>query len=150
MNEPEALAAWLPTWMGRQIDLGTAQRATLSAVDGEAIYLYGSIGVETVLTSRGDVYVGEYDIETFDSAAQSIKWRQAEGTERVGYLVLGARRFAELRAVLPTRSSGSAACPSCRATGDWHVFSSDRKESLRIRGMICKDCGGLGWRMAVG
>jgi hypothetical protein len=26
------------------------------------------------------------------------------------------------------------------------MFSQDRKEALRVRGMICKTCGGLGWQ----
>ena len=146
MNQPESVAAWLPAWMSQQIDLGLVQRAKLSSIAVDAMYLHGAIGVETALTSTGEVYVGEYDVETFESALQSIRWRQAEGLERVGFIVLGARRFTELQALLPARAPDSPACSSCRATGDWHVFSADRKESLRIRGMICKDCGGLGWR----
>lgn len=146
MSEPESPSAWLPAWMERQIELGSAQRAEVSPLAGDAVYLYGSLGVESALTSTGEVYVGDYDFEHFESAAQSIRWRQAQGLERVGFIVLGARRFAELRALLPVRTSDAPPCPSCRATGDWHVFSQDRKESLRIRGMVCKDCGGLGWR----
>jgi hypothetical protein len=141
-------ATWLPAWMGRQLDLGVVQRAVLPSVSGDAIYLCGSIGVDTALTAAGAIYVGEYDVdETLaDGSAPSIRWRQVEGLEQIGWIVLGARRFAELGALLPARSSDATACAACRGTGDWHVFSGDRKESLRIRGMICKDCGGLGWR----
>jgi hypothetical protein len=147
MNESESAAAWLPAWIERQIELGAAQRAEVSPIIGDAaVYLYGTMGVDTALTAAGEVYVGEYEMETFDSAARSIRWRQAERLERVGFIVLAARRFAELRALLPVPTSDATHCPSCRGTGDWHVFSQDRKESLRIREMICKDCGGLGWR----
>jgi hypothetical protein len=147
MNQSDSVAAWLPAWMERQIELGAAQRAEVSPIAGdEAVYLYGAMGVDTALTSTGEVYVGEYEIETFDSAVRSIRWRPAERLERVGFIVLAARRFAELRALLPMRTSDATPCPSCRGTGDWHVFSQDRKESLRIRQLICKDCGGLGWR----
>jgi hypothetical protein len=146
MSTPGDAKDWLPAWMGRQIEAGAAQRATLPPVTTDAIYLYGSIGVEAALASTGEVYVGEYELETFASAAESIKWRPAERVERLGYIVLGARRFAELSDLLPRRSPDATGCASCRSTGDWHVFSADRKESLRIRGMICKDCGGLGWR----
>ena len=146
MSEPASAAAWLPAWMEGQIRLGAVQRADGVPIAGDAVYLYGSLGVETALTSTGEVYVGDYDFEHFESAAQSIRWRQAHGLERVGFIVLGARRFAELRALLPVRTPDATPCSSCRATGEWHVFSHDRKESLRIRGMICEDCGGMGWR----
>jgi hypothetical protein len=145
-TDAETATAWLPAWMAQQIEVGAAQRATLSTIRGDAMYLYGSIGVDTALTSTGAVYVGEYDIDTFDSAAQSIRWRQVDGVERLGWIVLGARRFAQLHALLPVQSPDATSCPSCRATGDWHISSQDRKESLRIRGTICKQCGGLGWR----
>jgi hypothetical protein len=138
VTESNNRAAWLPAWMARQLERGAAQQAALSFVGGDAIYLVGSIGVDAALTATAAIYVGEYDIESVEgSSAPAIRWRQVEGLERLGWIVLGARRFAELRAL---------ACASCRGTGDWHVFSKDRKESLRIRGMICKDCGGLGWR----
>jgi hypothetical protein len=147
---------WLPEWMERQFAIGTAQRVVLSTVSGDTMLLCGSIGVDTALTAGGAVYVGEYDLngldealdEALDSAARSIQWRRVDGVERLGWIVLGARRFKELRGLLPERSSSSFSCTACRGSGDWHVFSEDRKESLRIRGMICKTCGGLGWRVA--
>jgi hypothetical protein len=140
---------WLPVWMKRQLSIGAAQRVVLSTVSGDTMLLSGMIGVDTVLTAGGAVYVGEYDLEGLDSAARSIQWRRVEGVERLGWIVLGARRFKELRGLLPERSSSSFSCAACRGSGDWHVFSEDRKESLRIRGMICKTCGGLGWRAPI-
>jgi hypothetical protein len=144
--ELERSTAWLPAWIAEQIAIGSAQRARLSSVGEDAIHLCGSMGVDTVLTSTSAVYVGEYDLETFESAARSIHWRRVAGVERLGWIVLGARRFTALRALLPKRSAISISCASCRGSGDWHVFSQDRKEALRIRGMICKICGGLGWQ----
>lgn len=143
MTEIETSTAWLPAWIVEHIERGAAQRAVLSSVPGDAIYLCGSIGVDTVLTSTGAVYVGEYDFEHFD--AHSIVWRRVGGVERLGWIVLGARRFAQLYALLPERAPDAPPCAACRGSGDWHVFSEDRKESLRIPGMICKTCGGLGW-----
>jgi hypothetical protein len=133
--------------MTRQLERGAAQPAVLSFIDGDAIYLAGSIGVDAALTASAAIYVGEYDLEAPDgSTAPTIRWRQVEGLERLGWIVIGARGFAELRALLPARSPDALACASCRGTGDRHLFSQDRKESLRMRGMICWDCGGLGWR----
>jgi hypothetical protein len=146
MNDAASVAAWLPAWIARQIEVGVAPRAQVPASTSDAMYLYASMGVETALTSTGAVYVREYDIEASGGAPSSIRWRPAQGLERLGFIVLGARRFAELRALLPVPTADATPCPACRATGDWHVFSADRKESLRIRPLICKGCGGLGWQ----
>jgi hypothetical protein len=146
MTEREPAATWLPDWMARQIAKGVAQRAVVAAIDEDAMYLCGYLGVDTALTSTGAVFVGEYDLETFETAAHSIHWHQVEGPQRLGWIVLGARRFAELRALLPVRAAGAVSCGGCRGTGDWLISSADRKESLRIRGMVCKQCGGLGWQ----
>lgn len=137
---------WLPAWIRRQLEAGAVPRATVPVADTEAVYLYGSIGVDVALASTGDVYVSEYELDSVESAAPSGTWRPAGRLERIGYLVLGARRFTELAALLPRNPSDSTGCPACRSTGDWHIFSADRKESLRIREMICKECGGLGWQ----
>ena len=135
----------MAAWMVEQIESGAAQRAVLSSIPEDAIYLYGTVGVETVLTSTSAVYVGEYEVDTFENADRSIVWRRVAGVERLGWIVLGARRFAKLRALLPERAPDAITCASCRGTGNWHLFSSDQKESLRIPSMICKTCGGLGW-----
>lgn len=145
MGETDTSAAWLPAWIVEQIETGTAQRAVLSSVREDAIYLSGSIGFESVLTSTSAVYIGEYDLSTFENAANSIVWRRAGGVERLSCIVLGARRFAQLHALLPQRAPDAPACAECRGSGGWHVFSGDRKESLRIPGMLCRTCGGLGW-----
>ena len=139
-------AAWLGRWIADQLRSGAGRRASLTGVQGEAMFVYGSIGVDAALTSAGEIWVGDYDFDTVDGTAVTATWRRAEGLERIGFIVIAARRFAALRALLPERPARAANCTSCRATGDWHLFSADRKESLRIRGMICKDCGGMGWR----
>jgi hypothetical protein len=140
------MAGWLAAWVTNQLRSGTAQRTRLAGVDADAMYVYGSIGVDAALTSTGDIWVGEYDFDTVEGTAVTATWRRALGVERLGFIVIAARRFPALAGLLPPRPVDAPACPACRATGDWHLFSEDRKESLRIRGMICKVCGGLGWR----
>ena len=142
-------APWLAAWVGHQLRVGSAPRAVPAHVAVDAMYFYGAAGVEAALTAAGEIWVGEYDLDTFENADRSITWRRAEGTERVGFIVLATRRFPTLEALLPVRTADATACTACRATGDWHVFSADHKESLRIRGVICKTCGGLGWRAAL-
>jgi hypothetical protein len=145
MAETDASTAWLPAWIVEQIETGAAQRAVLSSVPEDAIHLCGSIGFDAVLTSTSAVYIGNYDLSTFENAADSIVWRLAGGVERLSCILLGARRFAQLHALLPKRAPDAPSCAECRGSGDWHVFSEDRKESLRIAGVLCKTCGGLGW-----
>jgi hypothetical protein len=141
--------AWLPSWIADQLRSGAGRRADLTGIRGEAMYVYGSIGVDAALTSHGEFWVGDYDFDTVEGTDTTLTWRRAEGVERVGLIVIAARRFAALRALLPRRPADAVNCRSCRGTGDWHVFSADRKESLRISGMICKECGGVGWRPLV-
>jgi len=137
---------WLAAWVTDQLASGAARRTDLSGVDGDAMYVYGSIGVDAALTSTGDIWVGEYDFDTVEGTAVTVTWRRAVGVERLGFIVIAARQFPALGGLLPPRPANAAGCPACRATGDWHLFSADRKESLRIRGMICKTCGGMGWQ----
>lgn len=136
---------WLAAWIAEQLRSGVARGTTLHGVSGEAMYVYGSIGVDAALTATGDIWVSEYDFDTVEGTAATCTWRRAAPLERLGFIVIAARRFAALRDLLPARPADAAGCSACRATGDWHLFSADRKESLRIRGMICKACGGMGW-----
>lgn len=111
------------------------------------MYVYGSIGVEAALTTSAEVWVAEYDFDTVEGTDAALTWHRAEDVERLGILVIASRRFTALRALLPDRPPAVADCRACRGTGSWHIFSADRKESLGIPGMICRDCGGMGWRV---
>ena len=139
-------APWLAAWIADQLRTGAARRTDLTGVEGDAMYVYDSIGVDAALTSEGEVWVGEYDFDTVEGNATTVTWHRAVGLERLGFIVIASRHFAALRDLLPVRPPHATNCAACRATGDWHLFSADRKESLRIRGMICKACGGMGWR----
>ncbi len=140
------MSNWLADWVADQLRSGAARRSAPAGVGGDAMYVYGSIGVDAALTSTGDIWVGTYDFDTVEGTAATVTWHRAVGLERLGFIVIAARRFPVLGGLLPARPANAAGCPACRATGDWHLFSADRKESLRIRGMICKTCGGLGWQ----
>lgn len=139
---------WLPAWIAEQLRRGTARGTRLQGVSGEAMIVYGFIGIDAALTESGDIWVGEYDFDTVEGTASTVTWRRAAGVERLGFIVMAARQFFPLRELLPSRPTDAPGCAACRATGDWHLFSADRKESLRIRGMICKTCGGMGWLAA--
>jgi hypothetical protein len=140
------MSHWLAAWVTDQLRTGAARRTDLAGVQGDAMYVFDSIGVDAALTSTGEIWVAEYDFDTVEGTAVSVTWRRAVGVERLGFIVIAARRFPALGELLPRRPANAAGCGACRATGDWHLFSADRKESLRIRGMICKSCGGMGWQ----
>jgi hypothetical protein len=53
--------------------------------------------------------------------------------DRLSALVAGARRYPELRSLLPSREPGSVDCPCIGHA----VFASGQ--------IICPECGGLGW-----
>jgi hypothetical protein len=53
--------------------------------------------------------------------------------DQLSALVEGARRYPELRSLLPPREPGSLDCPCMEHS----VFASGR--------LICRECGGLGW-----
>jgi hypothetical protein len=107
------------------------------------MYLHGSIGYETALTVGGDVWVSEYDVG--GPAESPERWRLAGPTERIGYLVIAARRRAEISRLLPKRPIDSRDCEHCDGTGEWRLPGNRGMKIAPIAGMICKECGGLGW-----
>jgi hypothetical protein len=107
------------------------------------MYLHGSIGYDSAITITGDVWVSEYELD--GPGAFQGEWRPAETKDRLGLLVIAARRIPELRVLLPQRSSGSPSCTSCDGSGDRHFRGADGFKAAPFPGMICEECSGLGW-----
>jgi hypothetical protein len=97
-----------------------------------ALYLYGTIGSEAVLLPDGRMRIWNAD-RWPESGAYTE--RDARPLERIGSLVLGARKRPQLRELLPTRPPGTPDCLECGGTGDWRVG----------KGILCPTCEGLGW-----
>lgn len=97
-----------------------------------ALYLYGSIGSEAVLLPDGTVRVWWADTW---SESDGYTEREATPTERVGSLVLGARRYPELRELLPPRPPDTPDCAECGGVGEYPY----------AKGVLCPKCQGLGW-----
>ena len=97
-----------------------------------ALYLYGTIGSEAVLQPDGTVRIWRADGWPESDA---LTEREATPMERIGSLVLGARRHAELRELLPVRPAETPDCATCAGTGE-HPHAS---------GVLCSACEGLGW-----
>jgi len=98
----------------------------------DALYLFGTIGIEAVLRSDGEVWVLPDD-HWDDPSAPEPEWRRAEDKERTSALVIASKRMPELRALLPARPANSLDCPRCAGTGYFY------------EGIVCPDCGALGW-----
>ena len=99
----------------------------------DAIYLYGTIGSEAVLLRDGQVRIWSADDWP---ASEEYTERMATASERIASLVLGARKYAQLRELLPARPDDAPACTRCRGVG--FLLGPD--------GVVCPDCSGLGWR----
>ena len=122
-------------------ELRRAQLAGLEPVNPEmaawlrelgALYLYGTIGSEAVLLPDGRVRIWNAD-QWPESDAYTE--RDATPLERIGSIVLGARRLPQLRALLPERPAGTPDCACCAGTGDYP----------HAKGILCPTCEGLGW-----
>ena len=97
-----------------------------------AIYLYGTIGSEAVLLPDGRVRIWYADQWP---ESEEYTERDASPKERIGALVLGARRHPELHELLPERPDGAPNCATCAGTGDFPPAPA----------ILCPACEGLGW-----
>jgi hypothetical protein len=134
---------WLTAWMEQQIGNGHSRAVALPGVQNPAMYLHGSIGYDTAITTDGDVWIGEYQLDGPDAFQEH--WRPAGTTERLGYLVIAAKKHSELRRLLPERPTAAPPCEGCNGSGERHFRATDGTKVEPIPGLICEECGGLGW-----
>jgi hypothetical protein len=95
----------------------------------DALYLYGTIGSEAALLRDGTVRV--WSADRWPNSEEYTE-RNASSSERVSALVLGAKKWPELRELLPSRPAKANDCTTCAGSGE-------------ISGVICPTCDGLGW-----
>jgi hypothetical protein len=102
--------------------------AELRALDG--LYLFGTIGSEAALLRDGSVQM--WVAESWPTS-ETYTQRRASPEERIGALVLGAEKWPELKALLPTRAPDASSCERCSGGG-------------RVKSrVLCPDCSGLGF-----
>jgi hypothetical protein len=136
-------AEWMAAWIRHRLVERPSASVTLPGVEDAAVYLDGSIGYDSAITSTGEVWVNEYELDG-PNAFQG-EWRPAGAKDRIGYLVIGTRNHPELRALLPERTTSAQGCPSCKGTGDIYFPTTDADTLVPVPGLICVECAGLGW-----
>jgi hypothetical protein len=99
--------------------------------ESKGICLYGTIGHDAYLRADGSVWF--YIPVDRLTDPDKCEWRLATPLERWGAILLGAKRYPELRELLPTRRPGDPDCARCKGTGN------------AIAQVQCPDCGGMGW-----
>jgi hypothetical protein len=139
----EATLDWLPALIRNRLATQLSRPVALPGMQDPAMYLHGSIGYDSAITINGDVWVSEYELA--GPGAFQGEWRPARTKDRVGLLVIAARRIPELRVLLPQRSPESLSCTSCDGSGDRHFRGADGVKTAPFPGMICEECSGLGW-----
>ena len=124
---------WLAAFVHQRIEEVAREAPHLRAAMDEAggILLFGTIGGEAFLRPDGSVWY-HWAVDWVHDP-EHYEWSEATGKDRWGALVLGARRMPELKQLLPRRSPDSPDCSRCVGSG------------LVLVGVLCPDCGGLGW-----
>jgi len=136
----------VPTWLTEFVKsrMAAAEREHPESArwirEAGGISLFGTIGGEAYLRPDGTVWY--YWAADWTNDPDRYEWREGRGNERWAALVLGSKRMPELKQLLPIRPPNAPDCPRCGGRGEIHVSrQSDGKE----RGIICPDCGALGW-----
>ena len=132
----------MPNWIDQlyRAALATADSSTSDAAwlrQAGGIPLYGTIGSEAALRPDGSVWTYGADNPLTPDAGSS--WREATGPERWGALTLGVARYPEVAQLLPKRPPGAKDCRLCKGSGYIHRDATGR-------GVVCPECGGLGWK----
>jgi hypothetical protein len=97
----------------------------------DAVYLYGSIGVEAVLKRDGTVRLR---LEEWPDLRPHTE-RVATPAERLEAIALGAMEFPQLKELLPVRPTDAPDCPACGGSGEYSL----------AKGVLCPQCAGAGW-----
>ena len=100
------------------------------------LLLFGTIGSDAVLRPDGSVWIRA--APNWDDPKPDWEWREARGVERWGALVLGAERAPEVAQLLPERPGSATTCARC--AGASYILAT-----ATSRGVVCPECGGLGW-----
>ena len=107
-----------------------AMAAMLREMD--ALYLFGTLGMEAVMRSDGVVLVA-VDEHWGEPGAPEPEWREASPTERTLSLTVARERWPELSDLLPRRPVEARDCSACEGRGSI------------VPKVYCGECGALGW-----
>ena len=137
LNVPD----WLPAFVTSRMAVAEREHPQSAEWIKEAggITLFATIGAEAFLRPDGSVwYYQAVDWVNSDEC----EWREGQGNDRWAALVLGSKRMPELKELLPRRPPNAPNCQRCSGRGEILV---NRQADGQDRGIICPDCGALGW-----
>lgn len=138
MTAPSWLSSYVESEMGRLAATDAQLGAWLREAGG--IRLFASVEEEAFL--RPDGTVRYHRDPTWATNSETVGWSEAKPKERYAALLLGSREDARLAELIPARPAGTANCKTCFGRGEVAVT---RQEDGRAGGILCPDCGGLGW-----
>ena len=101
----------------------------------DALYLYGTLGFDSVMRSDGTVLVA-VDEHWGEPSAPDPPWRVASPRERALAIAAASERWPEVAALLPDRPATARNCHECGGKGWWSVAETR---------FLCRACGALGW-----
>lgn len=136
------MAEWMDAWVSYRLATGT-QAVDLPNGPHSAVYLHGSIGYDSAITSRGEVWKDEYDFDGPNAFKE--RWQPAAIKDAIRFLVIAVRNHPELAVLLPSRTPSADGCQACNGSGDRHVQTADGDVKVPLRGLTCEVCSGLGW-----
>jgi hypothetical protein len=90
----------------------------------DALPVYTGVGSTLLISESGEIL-------SYDDEQESVRPESDEVWRSIA-LVSAARRYPELRALLPARPEGAPECDQCAGTGS-------------VKRFACGRCGGLGW-----
>jgi hypothetical protein len=119
---------------------GTPDRV---GIEQGAIPLYADLGGAVLLSEDGTLLELKWDQDS-ERYPHEIQGSSLNGRlPLTAVLVAGVERYPWLAALLPARPPNAIECTTCAGAGRLHSSNV-----VVDRGLLCGDCGALGWRAA--
>jgi hypothetical protein len=103
----------------------------------QGLLLFGTIGSSFHLLPDGSVWINEWDHDSTDPTA--FRWRRATVQEEAGAFKVAAERRPIFAQLIPRPVPGTAACESCRGSGQL------TRGATIMKGTWCDNCCGIGF-----
>ena len=123
-------AEWLSAWAKYRWPRTPEHLRARVPPGTDAVYLFGSIGLDTCVGLDGSFWVHEYDLSTIPDAPQ---WARADVAERLRlFAILSRDLYPEFKSLLNAHERHGPPCWACAGTGTAETG-------------VCPVCRGAGW-----